>query len=199
MPTSELPTFSRDPDISDNTVDDTRFPYFPFKTLADFEQTELFIKRDCADPFINEQLNLWRRYAPNSGVTLKNAREMHRCLWAAGTEDDLSQVVSQSISYSTSDPTDYLEFTRVNIQVPYERKRKTEMREYTIRSRPVLDTVRRALEDPGLRASLIYYPERHYVRKPGAGGNMRVWSDVHTADDWWEVQVIPLLSSHHTN
>ena len=93
IPTKELSTFSRNSHFLEDPVDDPRPPYFPFKTLADFEQTELFIKRNCADPFINEQLDLWRRYASNSGVTLKNAREMHRCLWAAGTEEDLSQVV----------------------------------------------------------------------------------------------------------
>jgi len=94
IPTSELSTFSRNPDISEDPIDDTRPPYFPFRSLADFEQTELFIKRNCADPFVNKQLDLWRCYAPNSGVTLKNAREMHQCLWAAGIEEDLSQVVS---------------------------------------------------------------------------------------------------------
>jgi len=75
----------------------------------------------------------------------------------------------------------------------------TVTREYTVRFRPVLDAVRRALEDPGLRSSLIYYPERHYVRKPGTNENMRVWSDVHTADDWWELQVILPLILYHIN
>lgn len=92
IPTKELPDFSRNLHLSENPVDDPRSPYFPFKTLADFEQTELFIKRNCADPFINEQLDLWSRYGSNNSVTLKNAREMHRCLWAAGIEEDLSQV-----------------------------------------------------------------------------------------------------------
>ena len=93
IPTKELPAFSRNSHLLENpVVNDSQPPYFPFETLADFEQTELFVKRDCADPFINEQLDLWRRYASNNGVTLKNAREMHQCLWAAGIEDDLSQV-----------------------------------------------------------------------------------------------------------
>lgn len=64
------------------------------------------------------------------------------------------------------------------------------MRVYTVRFRPALDAVRQVLEDPGLRSSLICYPERHYVRNPRTNENMRVWSDVHTADDWWELQVI---------
>ena len=73
------------------------------------------------------------------------------------------------------------------------------MRQYTVRFRPVLDAVQQVLEDPGLQKSMICYPERHYVRKPGMNENMRVWSDVHTADDWWEIQVILLLVLHHTN
>ena len=72
---------------------DPRPPYSPFKTLADFEQTELFVRRDHTDGEIDDQLNLWQRHvAQGTGVTLKNAREMHRCLQAAGTEGDLSQV-----------------------------------------------------------------------------------------------------------
>ena len=72
--------------------------FFPFKTLADFEQTELFIRHDHTDGEINHQLDLWKRHASGAGVTLKNAREMHRCLQAAGIEEDLSQVMSSSSS-----------------------------------------------------------------------------------------------------
>ena len=64
------------------------------------------------------------------------------------------------------------------------------MRTYRVRFRPALDAVKHVLEDLALRGSLIRYPERHYVRKPGTNTNMRVWSDVHTADDWWELQVL---------
>ena len=97
VPTRELATFSRHPqDLEEPPRDNSQPPYFPFKTLADFEQTELFIKRDHSDPEIDEQLDLWRRHAPSTGVTLKNAREMHQHLQAAGIEEDLSQVVSQS-------------------------------------------------------------------------------------------------------
>lgn len=71
------------------------------------------------------------------------------------------------------------------------------MREYTVRFRPALDAVKQVLEDPGLRTSLIYYPERHYIRTPGTNENMRVWSDVHTGDDWWELQVLLSLMSYH--
>ena len=73
---------------------DPRPPYFPFRTLADFEQSELFVRRDHTDGEINDQLDIWRRHAPGTGMTLKNAREMHQYLEAAGIEEDLAQVMS---------------------------------------------------------------------------------------------------------
>ena len=97
------------------------------------------------------------------------------------------------------DLTDYSKFIWTVIQVPYEHRRKKEMWQYTVRFCPVLDAVRQVLEDPGLQKSLICCPERHYVWKLGTNKSMRVWSDVHTADDWWEIQVILLLVSHHMN
>ena len=78
-------------------------------------------------------------------------------------------------------------FEQVEIQVPYENKKVTEMRKY--------DAVKHVLEDSALRRHLIRYPERHYIRKPGTSENMRVWSDVHTADNWWELQVIQPIAS----
>ena len=78
----------------------------------------------------------------------------------------------------------------MEIKVPYEHKKTTEMRTYKVRFRPVLDAVIHVLEDPVLQKHLIRYPERHYIRKPGTDTNMRVWSDVHTADDWWQLQVL---------
>lgn len=83
----------------------------------------------------------------------------------------------------------------MEIQVPYEHGPMTETRKYKMRFRPALDAIKHVLEDPALRNHLICYPEKHYVRKPGTTENMRVWSDVHTADDWWELQVISIIVS----
>lgn len=172
-------------------LDDSRPPYFPFKTLADFGQTELFVKRDQTDSHINEQLDLWRRHAPGTGVTLRNAREMHKCLEAAGTEEDISKVRH---GHDPTPPVSVpahrvnLKFEQVEIEVPYKHSNTTETRKYKVRFRPALEAVKHVLEDPALQGYMIYHPERHYVRKPGTNENMRVWSDVHTADDWWELQ-----------
>lgn len=96
IPTRELTQAFPDPSDPNDLLpssNGSRPSYFPFKTLADFEQTELFIKRDHTDPQINEQLDLWRRHGPDGSVTLKNAREMHQYLQTAGVDDDISQVV----------------------------------------------------------------------------------------------------------
>ena len=60
-----------------------------------------------------------------------------------------------------------------------------------------MDAVLRIIEDPNLRGAFTMYPQKHYVRDPCGGPNMRVWTDVHTADDWWSLQVPlpPPLSS----
>ena len=191
MPTKELAAISRTEGLEDLTPSDSnsRPPYFPFRSLADFELTELFVKRDQTDGEINDLLNLWIRHAPGTGVTLKNAQDVHRHLQAASFEEDLSQVTSNPLMSSVSSDLYFSKFEQVEIQVPYKHKKMTEIRKYKVHFRPALDIVKHVLEDPALRSHLILYPKRHYVRKPGTGVNMRVWSDVHTANDWWELQV----------
>ena len=118
---------------------------------------------------------------------------MHQCLEAAGVEEDLSQVNLQSTRRVFSADNLDVKFERVEIEVPYKHKKSTEMRQYKVRFRPALDAVKHVLEDPALQERLIRYPEKHYVRKPGTDENMRVWSDVHTASDWWELQVVSVV------
>jgi len=57
-----------------------------------------------------------------------------------------------------------------------------------------MDEILKVIEDPDLRGVLTMYPQQHYVCDPRGGPNMRVWTDVHTADDWWSLQVL----SHST-
>jgi hypothetical protein len=52
-----------------------------------------------------------------------------------------------------------------------------------------MDAILDLIEDPDLHPSFTFYPERHYVLNPRTGKNMRVWTDIHTGDDWWELQV----------
>lgn len=74
--------------------------------------------------------------------------------------------------------------------VPYIQGEFREQRTYTVRYRPAMDVILRTIEDPNLQGLLNMYPQQHYVRDPRGGPNMRVWTDVHTADDWWSLQVL---------
>ncbi|KAF9789541.1 hypothetical protein BJ322DRAFT_1105394 [Thelephora terrestris] len=85
------------------------------------------------------------------------------------------------------DVTDGSKFRQEEITVPYIRGDIQEQRTYTVRYRPAMDAVLRMIEDPDLRGAFTMYPQRHYICDP-CGGNMRVWTDVHTADDWWSLQ-----------
>lgn len=56
-------------------------PYWPFRTLEDFEQAELFDISEASNETINMQLSLNRKLQKgNSPITLKNARELHETL-----------------------------------------------------------------------------------------------------------------------
>lgn len=66
-------------------------PWAPFKTRADFEQAELFLRYNCADSMINNQLQLNQRASP-SVHTVKNAHEMHKILAEASQYQDTSSV-----------------------------------------------------------------------------------------------------------
>jgi hypothetical protein len=56
-----------------------------------------------------------------------------------------------------------------------------------------MDVVLCTIEDRDLQEVFTMYPQRHYVRDPRGDQNMRVWTDVHTADDWWSLQVSSLF------
>lgn len=81
------------------------------------------------------------------------------------------------------------QFRRAEIKVPFIQSGLKENRTYTVRYRPAMGEILRVIEDPDLQGILNLYPEQHYVRDPHGGPNMRVWTDVHTADDWWTFQV----------
>ena len=87
------------------------------------------------------------------------------------------------------------QFRQEEITVPYIQGEFKEDQTYTIRYRPVMDAILRLIEDPNLQGVFITYPERHYVCDPHGGPSVRVWTDLHTADDWWSLQVLfPPLS-----
>ena len=85
------------------------------------------------------------------------------------------------------------QFHQEEIIVPYVQGKLKEERTYTVRYRPAMDAILHVIEDPDLRGVLTMYPQRHYIRNPRGGPNMRVWTDLHTADDWWSLQVLPFF------
>jgi hypothetical protein len=75
-----------------NGSDSEEAPWTPFTTLADFEQTALFLNYNCADPQIDAQLALIRASSDGTNITLRNAKEMHRLLAGALDMEDLTDV-----------------------------------------------------------------------------------------------------------
>ena len=61
--------------------DATTPPWHPFRTRADFEQAELFLRYDCTDSYINGQLKLIHSSSPlGHNITLESSKEMHATL-----------------------------------------------------------------------------------------------------------------------
>ena len=72
-------------------------PWAPFASHHDFEQAELFIKHNCTNKLINDQLHLNQKcnsykHSPGNPLPMKNAHEMHRILEEAESDLDISLV-----------------------------------------------------------------------------------------------------------
>ncbi|KAH9934362.1 uncharacterized protein B0H18DRAFT_1207855, partial [Fomitopsis serialis] len=142
-------------------------PWAPFHTRADFEQAELFVRYHCTDSYINQQLRLIHQSSASTQITLKNAAEIHTIL-------DIGLLTVNLDSFSKG-----------TLTLPFEGE---DDRSYDFRWRDANEVLLQSLEDKGTRSSKVWYPEQHYVRRPGTANNMRVWSEAHTADDWWDLQ-----------
>lgn len=74
-------------------------PWAPFTSRNDFEQAELFIKHNCTNGLINDQLQLNQKqesHHHHSGGhhMMKNARDLHKILKEAESNLDMSPVCS---------------------------------------------------------------------------------------------------------
>jgi len=72
-------------------------PWAPFSSRGDFEQAELFIKHNCTNGLINDQLRLNQKqdssnHGQSNPPSMKNAREMHKILEEARSNLDISSV-----------------------------------------------------------------------------------------------------------
>ena len=56
-------------------------PWHPFRSRADFEQAELFLRYNCTDSFIDSQLKMIHSGSSQShSITLTSAKQMHNIL-----------------------------------------------------------------------------------------------------------------------
>ena len=72
-------------------------PWAPFSSRDDFEQAELFIKHNCSNRLINDQLRLNQKqdscdHHPHNPLSMRNARDLHKVLDEAGSDLDISLV-----------------------------------------------------------------------------------------------------------
>lgn len=75
------------------SFDATMPAWHPFRTRADFEQAELFLRYDCTDSYINGQLKLIHSSSPlGHSITLESAKEMHDTLAQIPRIEDLPGV-----------------------------------------------------------------------------------------------------------
>jgi len=141
---------------------------------------------------INDQLQLNQQVSQAGKPpvqTMKNAREMHKILAEASEQRDASFVSlphhGQGFYHANPGP----QLKSVEISAPYSHRGEKEVRMYTVHCRPAMEAILDAIEDSDLHPSFIFYSEQHYTLNPYTHKLMRVWTDIHTADDWWMLQV----------
>ena len=185
---TEKLTLAREPSLPPPSEE----PYAPFTTCTDFEQAEIFVHHNCTNTMINDQFRLNQKASQDGKLhtqTMKNAREMHKILGEAGEYHDTSSVCLLHHLQGFHSTHYEAQFESVEISVPYSHGANEEDRTYTVHCRPAMEAILDAIEDPDLRPPFIFYPERHYILNPHTHKTMRVWTDIHTADDWWLLQV----------
>ncbi|TRM55788.1 hypothetical protein BD626DRAFT_576598 [Schizophyllum amplum] len=142
-------------------------PWHPFSTRENFEQAELFIRYGCTGSFINEQLALNHRAAQETKVTMRNAQELREIMAGLPKAEGHAEY----------------EQTVISVEFP-----KQEARSYTVHHKPIMPVVQGLLEDERLQDRIDLYPQRRYVARPGGGGVMRVWEEMTSGDDSWNLQ-----------
>jgi hypothetical protein len=74
---------------------------WPFVTLADFEQAEIFDEAELSNTMINKQLELnLRIQTDQKPITLRNAAELHETLDRAQVLDDERAGLSYNVNIS---------------------------------------------------------------------------------------------------
>jgi hypothetical protein len=166
--------------------DDRLPPWYPFKSRADFEQAELFLRFDVSDPQIDAQLKLMVTDCPlGHSVTLQSAKEFHATLAQIPTLESMPDVSLLYIYILAHVLILCKKFRTSSFEVPFRHKA---LRQYDVRYRLILPLVVDLFEDNLVSDMLKLYPERRYIQRPG-GGLMRMWEENSCGDDWWIIQV----------
>jgi hypothetical protein len=76
--------------------------WHPFKSRANFEQAELFLRFDVSDPHIDAQLKLMATDCPlGHGVTMSSAKELHATLAQIPVLESIPDVSLSCIFHGT--------------------------------------------------------------------------------------------------
>ncbi|KAG8686662.1 hypothetical protein FRC09_013983 [Ceratobasidium sp. 395] len=144
----------------------TRSLIFPFQTLADLEQTEVFVGHRASNSHMNDQLALEQKKPqdPENPLTLRTAADVHNVLEIAVPADTQFKITDFDISFCGQDYT------------------------FRLRMRCLRALITRILLDPELWSLLTLYPEQMFIRNPFDGTPMRVWEETWHGDDWWNLQ-----------
>ncbi|KAL1713402.1 hypothetical protein EV715DRAFT_296107 [Schizophyllum commune] len=156
------------PDVIPKTYARRAPPWHAFGSRDDFEQAEVFIRFGTSNPQINAQLALNQRRNPSLRTAMRNAEDLHRIL------HDLAREEGPGAQYIKSE-----------IEVAYPKSEAP--RKYIVHHKKLMPVIRDILEDEALADRIHTYPERRYVARPG-GGLMRVWDELSSGEDWWEMQ-----------
>ncbi|KDN35213.1 hypothetical protein RSAG8_11788, partial [Rhizoctonia solani AG-8 WAC10335] len=163
QPSGFLPSNSPTNQSQGETVHDNNIlpPYFPFKTLDDFKQAEIFSDFGDTDGKIDRQLGL-----ASSTVTLKSAKEYHEtlelavCLWGG-------------------------KFTSTPVITRWEGREF----EHYVHFQPIFPALKKVMGDPELAQHMVYYPEEQWVHRPGTESTaMQVWEELWHGRLWWLLQ-----------
>ncbi|KDN42568.1 hypothetical protein RSAG8_06711, partial [Rhizoctonia solani AG-8 WAC10335] len=142
-------------------LDEILPPHFPFKSLDDFLQAEIFSNFGDTDKKIDCQLGL-----ACSKVTLKSAKDYHETLalairlWGG-------------------------EFTSKKFVTTFEGQEF----EHHVHFQPVFPALEAMIGDPDLSQYMVYFPEERWEHRPGTDNSaMQVWEELHHAKLWWSLQ-----------
>ncbi|KAG8790704.1 hypothetical protein FRC16_000755 [Serendipita sp. 398] len=144
----------------------TQRTYWPFETLGDFEQAEIFDQSEASIKAINAQLNLIQRVqGPDRSITLRNATDLRNTLEKAMLLDE-DRFHHRLITTKWNDHT----------------------YQHVLYYRDIMGIIRDVLSDPNLSEHLIFDAEKRFIQQSNGEENDRVYQEYYQCDDFWDLQ-----------